>query len=73
MMQGHAFLKKEFGLVPRAAWLLDSFGHSAGNARLYADMGLEGLFVGRLDKRDNQKRYEDKKLNYLWRPFSKHF
>jgi alpha-mannosidase len=73
MMIGHSFLKDEFDTIPRAAWLLDSFGHSAGNARLYADMGLEGLFVGRLDKRDNTKRYEEGKLTYLWRPFSKHF
>lgn len=56
------------------AWLLDSFGHSAANARLYADMGLEALFVGRLDVRDREKRFEtDHNINFLWRPFSKHF
>mmetsp|Transcript_33580 Transcript_33580/g.51654 ORF Transcript_33580/g.51654 Transcript_33580/m.51654 type:complete len:234 (-) Transcript_33580:2604-3305(-) len=73
MMMGHAFLKKEFGVVPRAAWLLDSFGHAAGNARLYADMGLEALFVGRLDFQDRNERAKNKSLNFLWRPFSKHF
>lgn len=73
MMTGHEFLQKEFGVVPRVGWLLDSFGHSAANARLYADMGLEALFVGRLDHKDKEKRFEEKSLNVLWRPFSKHF
>jgi alpha-mannosidase len=56
MMFGHKFLHDEFGVTPRVAWLLDSFGHSAGNARLYSDMGLEALFVGRLDNRDKFER-----------------
>ena len=74
MVTGHSFLQKEFGVTPRVAWLLDSFGHSSANARLYADMGLEALFVGRLDVRDRDKRFEkDHSLNYLWRPFSRHF
>ena len=61
-------------MTPRVAWLLDSFGHSSANARLYADMGLEALFVGRLDNRDRDKRFDhDHSLNFLWRPFSKHF
>jgi len=49
MMKGHQFLKKEFDVTPRVAWLLDSFGHSSANAWLYSDMGLEALFVGRVD------------------------
>jgi len=73
MQMGHSFLKKEFGVVPRVAWLLDSFGHSIGNARLYADMGLEALFVGRHDYRDRNARQTRKSLNYVWRPFSKHY
>jgi len=38
-------------------------------------MGLEALFVGRLDVRDREKRWDtkEKSINYLWRPFSKHF
>jgi hypothetical protein len=71
MMTGHQFLQKEFGVTPRVGWLLDSFGHSSANARLYADMGLEALFVGRLDKRDMEKRFEEHSLNVLWRPSSK--
>jgi hypothetical protein len=36
-------------------------------------MGLEALFVGRLDTKDIEMREKDKSMNYLWRPHSKHF
>jgi len=72
-MKGHEFLKKEFNFVPRNGWLIDSFGHSAANARLYADAGIETLFVGRLDRMDKEKRFEEKGLNFLWRPFPNSF
>jgi alpha-mannosidase len=49
MLWGHKFLKEEFDVTPRAAWLIDSFGHSAANARLYSEMGFEALFVGKID------------------------
>ena len=54
IMVGHEFLKKEFGVVPRTAWLIDSFGHSSTNARLYADIGFDALFVARLDYIDKK-------------------
>jgi alpha-mannosidase len=54
MMMGHEFLQREFNVTPRVGWLLDSFGHSASNARLYADMGLEAIFFGRLDHNDRE-------------------
>jgi alpha-mannosidase len=73
MMFGHKFIKEEFGVTPKVGWLVDSFGHSAGNARLYSDMGLEALFFGRLDSRDKFERLQNRSLNYLWRPHSKHF
>lgn len=60
-------------MTPRIGWLLDSFGHSSTNARIYADIGLEALFVGRLDIRDKEKRFAEKSMNVLWRPYSKHF
>ena len=36
-------------------------------------MGLEALFVGRLDNRDKIERHKRRALNFLWRPFSSHF
>ena len=41
MIIGHNFLLKEFGVRPRTGWHIDAFGHSAANARLFADFGFE--------------------------------
>mgnify|MGYP001609273875 FL=1 len=49
MMLGHDFLMKEFGYKPRVGWHVDPFGHSNGNPRLFAEMGFEAWFFGRLD------------------------
>jgi len=73
IMVGHAFLKKEFGVVPRVAWLVDSFGHSISNARLYSEIGFDSLFIARLDNQDSEQRDRKKELNYLWRPSKTHF
>lgn len=36
-------------------------------------MGFEAWWFARLDGQDKDRRINDKALNYLWRPFSKHF
>jgi len=68
MMKGHEFLKKEFDFIPKSGWLMNSAGHSSTNARLYADMGIETLFLGSLSQNEMEKRYKDKSLNFLWKP-----
>jgi len=73
MMLGHQFLMKEFGIKPRIGWHIDPFGHSNANPRLFADMGFEAWIFARLDHADQEKRLSDKSMNFLWRPFSKHF
>ena len=73
MMHGHQFLKSEFGVVPRIGWSIDPFGHSSANARLFADMGFDAWYMARLDYQDKDQRLADKSMNFLWRPFSKHF
>lgn len=73
MMLGHQFLMKEFGVKPRIGWHIDPFGHSNANPRLFADMGFEAWLFARLDHADRDERLEDKSMNFLWRPFAKHF
>lgn len=73
MMHGHDFLKKEFDVVPRIGWHIDPFGHSNANPRLFADMGFEAWLFARLDYQDKDNREANKAMNFLWRPFEKHF
>ena len=49
MRVGHAFLVEEFGYIPRIGWLVDTFGHSAANARFFAEMGMDAFFFARVD------------------------
>ena len=46
----HDFLRQEFNIKPTIAWQLDPFGHSAVNARLMAEMGMEAIFMGRINE-----------------------
>jgi len=48
--EGHRFLKDEFNVVPKVAWQLDTFGNSAGNALLFAQMGYESMVMGKLNE-----------------------
>lgn len=55
MMVGHAFIKREFGIIPKIAWHCDPFGHSATTPELFAKMGFEALFFARID--DDEKKW----------------
>lgn len=68
MMKGHAFVKQEFGVTPRIGWQIDPFGHSATNARLFAEMGFDAFMFARVDYEDKQQRLMDKSLEFIWRP-----
>eukprot|EP01041_Mallomonas_annulata_P000682 gene682-1305_t len=65
---GHAFLKEEFDFVPTVGWQIDPFGHSSTNAWLLsAEVGFDGLFFGRIDYQDRQKRLASKDMEMVWR------
>ena len=68
IMTGHAFLLREFGITPKIAWLLDSFGHSAATPELLGKMGFEALFFARADDEDKLYRQQNKMLEFVWEP-----
>ncbi|CAK8687802.1 unnamed protein product [Clavelina lepadiformis] len=69
MTLGMTFLNRTFGPCarPRVAWQIDPFGHSREQASLFAQMGFDGLFFGRLDFEDKQLREKELKMEEIWR------
>lgn len=64
---GHLFLEKELQYIPRIAWQLDPFGHSATQASLLgSEAGFNAIYFGRIDKQDLQRRHETKNCEGIW-------
>lgn len=47
-------------------WQIDPFGHSREQASLFARMGFDGLFIGRLDYQDKISRLTNKSAEMIW-------
>uniref|UniRef100_A0A7N8YAM6 Alpha-mannosidase n=1 Tax=Mastacembelus armatus TaxID=205130 RepID=A0A7N8YAM6_9TELE len=69
MTIGLRFLNETFGPCgrPRVAWHIDPFGHAREHASMFAQMGYDGLFFGRLDYQDRAHRMREKEQELLWR------
>uniref|UniRef100_A0A3P9MSJ1 Alpha-mannosidase n=2 Tax=Poecilia reticulata TaxID=8081 RepID=A0A3P9MSJ1_POERE len=69
MTIGLRFLNETFGICgrPRVAWHIDPFGHAREHASLFAQMGYDGFFFGRLDYQDRARRMNAKEQELLWR------
>ncbi|XP_070595631.1 lysosomal alpha-mannosidase isoform X1 [Erythrolamprus reginae] len=69
MSLGLHFLKETFGECgrPRVAWHIDPFGHSREQASLFAQMGYDGFFLGRIDYQDKFNRESLREMEQLWR------
>ena len=48
LLLGTSFLSSEFGMKTNIGWQLSPFGHSSTNARLYAGMDFDAVFVSRV-------------------------
>uniref|UniRef100_A0A671T5G0 Alpha-mannosidase n=1 Tax=Sinocyclocheilus anshuiensis TaxID=1608454 RepID=A0A671T5G0_9TELE len=69
MTLGLQFLNETFGECgrPRVAWHIDPFGHAREHASIFAQMGYDGFFFGRLDYQDKARRMKTKEMEMLWR------
>jgi len=50
------------------AWQIDPFGHSSEVAAEFAEMGFDGLVLGRIDHEDIALRRLQKTMEMVWRP-----
>jgi len=68
MAFGIKFLQEEFGECgrPRIGWQIDPFGHSREYANILAKFGFDGLFLGRIDYADKNKRKAEKGMEMIW-------
>jgi alpha-mannosidase len=73
MYKGHNFLKNEFGYRPKIGWHYDQFGHSAANAALFTDFGLEAMFTARMSIDEQTYREKKRQLAFIWKPFVNNF
>lgn len=51
---------------PRLGWQIDPFGHSREMASMFAQMGYDGQFFGRIDYQDKNTRLNSKTMEFLW-------
>ncbi|XP_075234811.1 lysosomal alpha-mannosidase-like [Lycorma delicatula] len=70
MTLGHKFMKDTFGEcnLPKVAWQIDPFGHSSEVALEFTEMGFDGLFFSRMDRKEFDKRKRGKELEMIWQP-----
>ncbi|XP_055714111.1 lysosomal alpha-mannosidase isoform X1 [Phlebotomus papatasi] len=52
---------------PRVGWQIDPFGHTREQASLFAQMGFDGMFFGRLDYQDKTTRLNKREAEMIWR------
>ncbi|KAI5637053.1 alpha mannosidase middle domain-containing protein [Phthorimaea operculella] len=52
---------------PKASWQIDTYGHSREMTSLLAQMGYDGLFIGRVDHKDRESMIEEDRMEYMWR------
>jgi hypothetical protein len=72
--RGVQFLREELRVkrLPRASFLLDSFGHSLTNAWVSKKLGMHYLISSRIDFEDKANRERDQALKINWQlPFFK--
>ncbi|XP_017796881.1 PREDICTED: lysosomal alpha-mannosidase-like [Habropoda laboriosa] len=52
---------------PHIGWQIDPFGHSREQASMFAQLGFDGMFFGRLDYQDKAARMKNSNMEFLWK------
>ncbi len=69
IIEGHQFLQREFGLIPRVQWSSDSFGYGPTVPYLFQKAGLELLAINRVHKAVKMDLERGKSAVFFWRQF----
>lgn len=52
---------------PKLGWQIDPFGHSSEMASIFAQLGYDGVILGRIDFQDKKARLTNKSMDMVWR------
>ncbi|KAK9878747.1 hypothetical protein WA026_023678, partial [Henosepilachna vigintioctopunctata] len=52
---------------PKIGWQIDPFGHSREMASIFAQLGYDGLLLGRIDYQDKNNRFATKTPEVVWK------
>lgn len=52
---------------PKVGWQIDPFGHSREMASIFAQLGFDGILLGRVDFEDKHFRMKTKTAEMIWR------
>ncbi|CAG9577073.1 unnamed protein product [Danaus chrysippus] len=52
---------------PKAGWQIDTYGHSREHTSLLAQMGFDGLFIGRVDHKERESMMDEGRMEFMWR------
>ncbi|KAL1517915.1 hypothetical protein ABEB36_001615 [Hypothenemus hampei] len=69
MAWGLRKLNESFGDCgrPKMGWQIDPFGHSSEMASIFAQLGFDGVILGRIDYEDKETRVKNKSMEMVWR------
>ncbi|XP_045462132.1 lysosomal alpha-mannosidase isoform X1 [Harmonia axyridis] len=62
-------LNETFGSCgrPKLGWQIDPFGHSREMASIFAQLGFDGLLLGRIDYQDKGNRFKTRTPEVVWK------
>jgi lysosomal alpha-mannosidase len=52
---------------PKIGWQIDPFGHSREMASIFAQLGFDGLLLGRIDYEDKVNKFATKTMEMVWK------
>ena len=66
---GLKWLRDQFGCQsrPHSAWQIDTFGHTRGQAEVFAKMGYDSVYFARLDVEELAQRNAAQKSEVIWK------
>ncbi|KAJ7544316.1 hypothetical protein O6H91_09G073800 [Diphasiastrum complanatum] len=67
MMEGNLWLLDTVGVVPKNAWAIDPFGHSATMAYLLQRMGFKNMLIQRTHYEVKKALALEQNLEFIWR------